>query len=95
MGESFAELVARLASTEKLIRGIEHDLTLVFSHGWYIRALLWYILDGDPGPTRTAFRRFVNFSRGVMTPNGTVLKLGVQNGRPRFYGYDLAVSPEQ
>jgi broad specificity phosphatase PhoE len=90
-GESFAELVERLRETEARMIDLEVPFTIIFTHGWFMRALLWYLLEEAPLPSRDTFRRFVSFSRGIMTPNGIVAKFGLHDEqRPRLYGYERA-----
>lgn len=39
--ESFNQMLARVEKTRQLIKKDQHKFILIFTHGWFIRALLW------------------------------------------------------
>ncbi|WP_433324353.1 histidine phosphatase family protein [Spirillospora sp. CA-294931] len=75
-GESFAALLTRAgAFLERLAARPEERLVAVFTHGLFIRALLWSFATGITTPDEAAMRSYHRFLQVCVTPNGSILEL--------------------
>ncbi|MBW4466893.1 MAG: histidine phosphatase family protein [Pegethrix bostrychoides GSE-TBD4-15B] len=78
--ESFADLVRRAQAAQAQIQSLKTELTAIFSHGRFIRVLLWVMLTrlatGSQISARQ-MRQFQNFINAISVPNGSILKLQV------------------
>jgi broad specificity phosphatase PhoE len=86
--ESFADLLQRVKHTRSQIRQldpVDDPFVIAFSHGRFMRALLWSLLTSPTTINTQAMRQFYAFSQSLSVPNGTILKLQVS-------GEDLWVS---
>ncbi len=93
-GESFAELLARVEETKRCLQIHPVKFIAIFSHGLFLRALLWAELTGVQTATPETMRRYLNFVRGVWLVNGAIFT-GVfgEDGRVSFTGFDTAHIP--
>ncbi len=90
-GESFAALLARVQETLQLVREETVGFTAVFSHGLFLRALLWSVLTGITEASPEAMERYRHFASGVWLPNGAILEaLVMADGRLFFSGFQTA-----
>ena len=81
-GESFAELLERVWDTVERLRRTTAVFTAVFSHGLFLRALLWALLTDTREPTALGLERYSHFVRAVRLPNGAIIKAAFPaNGR--------------
>jgi len=92
VGESFAELMERVADTIARCHRYSADFIVVFTHGLYLRALFWSLLTGAAEATPDAMQRYSFFVRGVSIPNASILKTEFDgNGRVRLTaGFDTS-----
>lgn len=74
VGESFAELMERIQTTVERLRQNSADFITVFSHGLFLRALLWSVLTGIHEATPDNMRRYSHFVRAVSMPNGAICR---------------------
>ncbi|MCA9931018.1 MAG: histidine phosphatase family protein [Anaerolineales bacterium] len=79
-GESFTELMTRIQQLIDRLHQHPADTIAVFSHGLFLRGLLWMLITGIRAPTKDAMRRYHHFVQGVLMPNGAILKTTF-NGR--------------
>ncbi|NJN53854.1 MAG: histidine phosphatase family protein [Anaerolineae bacterium] len=91
-GESFAALLMRVQETLSRLYEMSAEFTAVFSHGLFLRAMLWSALTGIHSATPENMRRYHNFVRGVWMPNGAILETlvgrnGREHGRMFFSGF--------
>ncbi|MFZ1396952.1 MAG: histidine phosphatase family protein [Candidatus Promineifilaceae bacterium] len=94
-GESFAELLARVREMDELLSDAPESFIALFSHGLFLRAYLWMHLSGIREATSHTMERYLNFSRGVSMPNGSILKMHFEgNGRTLFSPFDTSHIPE-
>jgi 2,3-bisphosphoglycerate-dependent phosphoglycerate mutase len=82
--ESFIDLIGRAQVTHRQIRELSPGFTVIFSHGRYIRALLWVMLmqlAKTPVAQLDArqMRQFQHFINSFSVPNGSILKLRVDS----------------
>ena len=95
-GESFAQLLARVREMDAQLRQTEEPFVALFSHGLFLRAFLWMMLTGYREATSTTMERYLNFSRGIAMPNGSILKTRFEgNGRILFSPFDTTHLPEK
>ncbi|NJR66421.1 MAG: histidine phosphatase family protein [Leptolyngbyaceae cyanobacterium CRU_2_3] len=78
--ESFAELIDRTRLMQSTIALLDPGLVLVFSHAVFIRAVLWVLLSPQIEMTAEGMQRFRMFIRAFRVPNGSIVKLQVQDG---------------
>lgn len=73
-GESFAELLSRVQETVSQLRQHSADFIVVFSHGLFLRALIWSVLTGIDEATPQAMKRYSHFTQALKIPNGAIIK---------------------
>lgn len=75
-GESFHDLIARArACVTRLTERPEEGLIAVFTHGIFMRALLWSLFTGTVAPDAAAMRAFRTFTATCVVPNGAIVEL--------------------
>jgi len=84
--ESFATLIERARQMLERMRRLEDDFVAIFSHGLFIRALLWVFLAGPIAIDAHNMRRYRGFASGFAAPNASILKVYVDGGRELFFG---------
>jgi probable phosphoglycerate mutase len=78
--ESFADLLGRAgACLDRLSRQPDGPV-VVFTHGIFIRAVLWAVLTGATTADQTAMRAFHSFGENIAVPNCAVVHLRVGDG---------------
>jgi broad specificity phosphatase PhoE len=92
--ESFANLIGRAQVTHRQIRQLPPGFTVIFSHGRYIRALLWVMLmqlAEAPLAQLDArrMRQFQHFINAFSVPNGSILKLRSDAADLWFSGIEI------
>lgn len=66
--ESFNQLLERVEDTIARVIGNHHDFILVYSHGWFIRALLWkMITEEKAGPLNKSDILFKLMDHGYLS----------------------------
>jgi broad specificity phosphatase PhoE len=73
-GESFAELLARVQENVTRLRQHPADFIAVFSHGLFLRALIWSVLTGITEATPKTMKRYSHFTQAAQIPNGAIIK---------------------
>ncbi|WP_420628850.1 histidine phosphatase family protein [Candidatus Leptofilum sp.] len=95
-GESFAELLARVHALDEQLANTPESFIALFSHGLFLRAYLWMHLSGFREANRHTMERYLNFSRGMPMPNGSILKVRLEaDGRLSFSPFDTDHIPEK
>ncbi len=84
-GESFAELLLRVQEVLHRLTATPAEFTAVFSHGLFLRAVLWHLITGVHEPTSDAMWRYQQFLRAVWMPNCAVIELVIVNNRPLMF----------
>ena len=78
--------MARAKHTLERIKDLDDDFVAIFSHGLFIRTLLWVLL-ADPVEIDAAnMRRCRSFMSGFSAPNASILKLYGNGERELFFG---------
>ena len=73
-GESFAELLGRVEQTVTRLRQNPAKFIVVFSHGLFLRALVWSLLTGIVDATPKTMQRYSHFTQAAQIPNGAIIK---------------------
>ncbi|XVQ14355.1 histidine phosphatase family protein [Spirillospora sp. CA-255316] len=82
-GESFKDLITRTRDlVGRLTRRSGDGLVAVFTHGLYMRALIWSLSTGVTDPDAAAMGMFRHFLRGCSVPNGAILELRADASTP-------------
>lgn len=84
VGESFAELLARVQEIVVRLRQHPAQFLTVFSHGLFLRALIWSIMTGISEATPKAMKRYSHFTQAVQIPNGAIIKAQFPAAGPIF-----------
>jgi broad specificity phosphatase PhoE len=80
-GESFNALIARArAFLDRLADRPEEDLIAVFTHGIFMKAVIWSLFTGVTAPDATAMRGFRRFNGACDIPNCAVTELWRPSG---------------
>ncbi|MFG2249945.1 histidine phosphatase family protein [Spirillospora sp. NPDC048823] len=88
-GESFRALITRArAFLERLADRPEDGLIAVFSHGLFMKAVMWSLLTGVTDPDVAAMRGFRHFNGTCVVPNCAVVELWRPSGE---YGLRVVV----
>jgi 2,3-bisphosphoglycerate-dependent phosphoglycerate mutase len=80
--ESFVEFLMRVAEARVRLRTLEPGPVAVFTHGGFIRAMLWVERTGMSDVTPAAMRDFHAFLESYPVPNAAIT--GVQEGALTF-----------
>jgi broad specificity phosphatase PhoE len=84
--ESFAALVVRAKRVMERIKCLDDDFVAIFSHGLFIRTLLWVQLAGPVEIDAALMQRYRRFISGFSAPNGSIMKIYVNNMKELFFG---------
>ncbi|MEU5883373.1 histidine phosphatase family protein [Spirillospora sp. NPDC047279] len=80
-GESFQDLITRGREfVDRLAARPEQGLVAVFTHGIFMRALLWSLQLGVSAPDHADMESFRTFMINSATPNGTIAELRLAGG---------------
>ncbi|MEO3786030.1 histidine phosphatase family protein [Actinocorallia sp. B10E7] len=80
-GESFKALITRAhAFLERLAERPEDGLVAVFTHGLFMKAVIWSLFTGVTDPDVTAMRAFRRFNGSCDIPNCAVTELWRPSG---------------
>jgi 2,3-bisphosphoglycerate-dependent phosphoglycerate mutase len=82
--ETFAELVARVWAIIERLRQSEVQFVAIFSHGLFIRALLWAVLTNTHRSTPEQMKRYSSFCVAVHVPNGAICPLYLEESGLRL-----------
>jgi broad specificity phosphatase PhoE len=94
--ESFADLVVRVEQVRSQILQFSNEdenngkFIVAFSHGRFIRAVVWVLLMRPQTIDVRAMRQFHAFSESVSVPNGTILKVQSQGSEIWLSGLETA-----
>jgi broad specificity phosphatase PhoE len=90
-GESFAELLSRVQESVSHLRQHSADFIAVFSHGLFLRALIWSVLTGIGEATPEAMKRYSHFTQALKIPNGAIIKTQFpRNGSIFISSFEMA-----
>ncbi|MCE7006484.1 phosphoglycerate mutase family protein [Kibdelosporangium philippinense] len=81
--ESFVDVYARARRFLVRLAETESSLVAAFTHGMFMRVVLWAILSGSEVPDSASMRRFHVFRKAIVIPNCSILPL-VHSGKRGF-----------
>jgi 2,3-bisphosphoglycerate-dependent phosphoglycerate mutase len=73
--ESFAEFIGRAEAMLASISQREEGFIAIFTHGYFMRALLWLLLMPPQPLSAKRMARFQSFAVGVKIPNASIVRL--------------------
>ena len=76
--ESFADLLKRVEYFIEQVKLPENKSIAVFSHGQFIRAIIWRSLNGNTDVSPLAMKQFRNFMTSFEIPNASTVKIRVE-----------------
>lgn len=79
--ESFADLVGRVDEALRRMDALEVGFTAIFSHGLYMRVLLWRMLTGAQPVNARAMRQYRAFHQGTWISNCAIVRMQKLAGR--------------
>lgn len=86
--ETFAELVERVWHIVDRLHQTPDHFVPIFSHGLFIRALLWAVLTNVQQPTPAQMQRYSHFCQAVRVPNGAICRLYIDENGLRLSSID-------
>lgn len=86
VGDSFAELLARVQQVQALAAQRTEAWIVVFTHGLFTRCLLWQMITGITEPTKSAMGRYGRFTQAASMPNGAILPVTFTPNQPPVFG---------
>ena len=93
-GESFSQLMKRVIETKSYLENCDENFVAIFSHGLFLRALVWSLLSGIENATPESMSRYYRFIRGLWLKNGAIFEgLFLDNGRFYISGFDSSHIP--
>jgi 2,3-bisphosphoglycerate-dependent phosphoglycerate mutase len=78
--ESFADLVGRARACLDRLAAQPAGPVAVFTHGLFVRAVLWTMLTGVTTADQAGMRAFHRFAGGITVPNCAVVELRFPEG---------------
>lgn len=73
--ESFADFMKRVDDFIGSLKSSKHECTAVFSHGQFIRGVIWRLLSGNAEVSSAAMKQFRNFMTAVDICNASTVKI--------------------
>lgn len=73
--ESFADLIMRAQQFLQRAQSLPTGFVVIFSHGLFMRAVLWTLLVNPEVLTPELMRRCRRFMGGFSVPNGSIIRL--------------------
>ncbi|MDB9510723.1 histidine phosphatase family protein [Kamptonema animale CS-326] len=77
--ESLVQLMERVRTTLNQLQQ-QSGFVVVFSHGFFIKAMLWQILANPTVIDAVAMGRLLGFTRGFRVPNASILQMEFDSG---------------
>lgn len=77
--ESLVQLMERVQTTLNQLQQ-QSGFVVVFTHGFFIKAMLWQILADPMVIDAVAMHRLLGFSRGFRVPNASILQMEFDSG---------------
>lgn len=93
--ESFAEFIFRVESLMKTIAETEYKNVAVFTHGQFMKAILWLLINDFPKISNASMKSFYRFLSSVYVPNASIFKLFVNNDNFRVSGISTSHLPKE
>jgi broad specificity phosphatase PhoE len=84
-GESFAACLRRVHDILARLRQHDADFIAIFTHGLFVRILLWAALTNTTQATRTSHSRASHFLRAVQLPNAAICTTHMTENKPFLF----------
>lgn len=84
--DSFSGLLARIHTMKAACEALPHNFVTIFTHGRFIRMLLWYLLQGAPEATPERMREAMLYARGMRIENGVIIRTLIDDQGQWFVG---------
>ena len=78
--ETFRDLIGRVEETLKRMRE-QQGFTVIFGHGLFMRAMLWWMLAQPERLDGAAMRRYALFHDSLWIPNCAIVRMQLIDGR--------------
>jgi 2,3-bisphosphoglycerate-dependent phosphoglycerate mutase len=93
--ESFAMLMERAQQVLERIKRLEDEFVAIYSHGHFMRILLWVLLARPIDIDARSMRRCRSFTSGLSVPNAAIMKMYVNDAKEVFVStFSVAHLPE-
>jgi broad specificity phosphatase PhoE len=79
--ETFYSLMGRVKVVVDRIKMQNNRNILMFTHGFFIRVLVWSLLSGQWEPTKDAMKFCYRFVRSLVVPHAAIIKVRFSKGR--------------
>lgn len=79
--ESFRQLMARVDWAIEAMHRAEPGLTAIYSHGLFMKAMLWQLLRGSTEISQATMRQMFAFHGAVLLPNCAVIRFELRDHR--------------
>ena len=76
--ESFVDFMKRVNHFIGQLRSLENECTTVFSHGQFIRGVIWRLLTGKTNISSFEMKQFRSFLNSFKVSNAAIVKLKVE-----------------
>ncbi len=83
--ESLTNFFGRIHSALNALGQIRVESVAVFTHGLFMKGLLWNILTGSLIMNADQMRKFRAFASAVEVPNASAIELKLNNSRPTLF----------
>jgi broad specificity phosphatase PhoE len=88
--ESFANLIGRIQAMFERLRDRPESFIAVFTHGQFLRAMVWHYLVGEIAIDADAMRSFRLFDQSIPVPNAAILKMTLDGNDRRMSNFITA-----
>jgi broad specificity phosphatase PhoE len=94
--ESFSSLMIRVRLIQDRLQQLaveavhSDSLVLVFSHAWFIRAVIWSLMTQPTEISAQQMWRLHHFAAGLSVPNGAIFKVQIRASEIWFTGISTA-----
>ena len=91
--ESFVDLIGRIQAMFDRLRNRQESFIAVFTHGQFLRAMVWHYLAGEIAINADAMRNFRLFDQAIPVPNAAILKMTLDGDDRRMSNFITAHLP--
>ena len=92
--ESFLDFIGRIQKSLDRLRDRQLPLTVVFSHGFVMRAIAWMLLQKPNVIDSQQMSKYWSFFQGVDVPNASILRVSLDDPfGARLSDFDVAHLP--
>jgi broad specificity phosphatase PhoE len=92
-GETFTNFISRVSGALERLRYNEKDFIAVFTHGYFMRAVWWYLQARPERINSRSMEEFYRLRSAFYIPNGAILPVKLR-GREDFSIEKLVIPPQ-